>query len=50
VHVLDFKPEASKEKHAYVKLTIYALVLVRRAGLPLKAFKCGWIDENDFPL
>ena len=41
VHILDYKPEARKEKHAHVQLTIYALALARRTNLPLKAFKCG---------
>lgn len=48
IHILDFKPEARKEKHAHVQLTIYALALARRAGLPLKVFKCGWFDEKDY--
>ncbi len=30
VHILDYKPEARKEKHAHVRLTIYALALARR--------------------
>ncbi len=37
-----------KETHAHVPLTIYALALARRAGLPLKVFKCGWFDEKDY--
>jgi ATP-dependent exoDNAse (exonuclease V) beta subunit len=40
LHILDYKPEARKETHAHVQLTIYALALARRAGLPLKVFKC----------
>jgi hypothetical protein len=31
-----------------VQLTIYALALSRRAGLPLKYFKCAWFDERDY--
>jgi len=31
-----------------VHLTIYALAIARRTSLPLKAFKCGWFDENDY--
>src|SRR5436309_12538138 len=27
IHILDYKPEARKEKHAHVQLTIYALAL-----------------------
>ena len=48
IHLLDYKPAARNETHAHVQLTIYALALARRAGLPLKAFKCGWFDEKDY--
>src|SRR5712691_3970342 len=43
LQILDYKPEARKEKHAHVQLTIYALALARRANLPLKYFKCAWL-------
>jgi ATP-dependent exoDNAse (exonuclease V) beta subunit len=46
--ILDYKPEAGKEKHAHVQLTIYALALARRANLPLKNFKCAWFDGKDY--
>jgi len=48
LHILDYKPDARKEKHAHVQLTIYALALSRRVGLPLKNFKCAWFDERDY--
>lgn len=48
IHILDYKPDARKETHAHVQLTIYALALARRARLPLKFFKCGWFDEKDY--
>src|SRR5215467_8462293 len=48
IHILDYKPEAGKETHAHVQLTIYALALARRIGLPLKVFKCSWFDEKDY--
>lgn len=48
LHILDYKPEAKKETHAHVQLTIYALALSRRANLPLKYFKCAWFDEHDY--
>ena len=48
LHILDYKPEAEKEKHAHVQLTIYALALSRRTNLPLKDFKCAWFDEHDY--
>jgi ATP-dependent exoDNAse (exonuclease V) beta subunit len=48
LQILDYKPDARKEKHAHVQLTIYALALARRANLPLKYFKCAWFDERDY--
>jgi PD-(D/E)XK nuclease superfamily len=48
LHILDYKPDAAKEKHAVTQLTIYALALSRRTGLPVKAFKCAWFDERDY--
>ena len=48
LHILDYKPDARKEKHAHVQLTIYPLALSRRANLPLKNFKCAWFDERDY--
>jgi ATP-dependent exoDNAse (exonuclease V) beta subunit len=48
LHILDYKPNARKETHAHVQLTIYALALSRRLELPLKAFKCAWFDEHDY--
>lgn len=48
LHILDYKPEARKETHAHVQLTVYALALARRTGLPLKLFKCAWFDEKDY--
>jgi hypothetical protein len=48
IHILDYKPDAKKETHAHVQLTIYALALARRTRLPLKFFKCGWFDEKDY--
>lgn len=48
LQILDYKPEARKEKHAHVQLTIYALALARRANLPLKNFKCAWFDDRDY--
>ncbi len=48
IHILDYKPEARKEKHAHAQLTIYALALARRTNLPLKVFKCAWFDEKDY--
>ena len=48
IQILDYKPDARKETHAHVQLTIYALALARRTGLPVKLFRCGWFDEKDY--
>jgi len=47
IHILDYKPEASKEKPIQ-QLTIYALALASKAKLPLTIFKCAWFDENNY--
>jgi PD-(D/E)XK nuclease superfamily len=48
LHILDYKPDAAKEKHAVTQLTIYAMALSRRTGIPVKAFKCAYFDERDY--
>ena len=47
VHLLDYKPNASKER-PIEQLTWYALALSRLTGLRLFEFKCGWFDEKDY--
>jgi hypothetical protein len=47
VHILDFKPNARKEK-PYTQLMIYAMALSRLTGLRLLDFKCAWFDENNY--
>ena len=47
VHILDYKPNAAKEK-PIEQLTWYALALSRLTGLRLFEFKCAWFDENDY--
>lgn len=48
IHVLDYKPEAKKEKKAVKQLTIYALALASRTKLDLKSFKCAYFDEKNY--
>ena len=48
IHLLDFKPEAVKEKHAMAQLFLYALALSMRTGIWLRNFVCGWFDEKDY--
>jgi hypothetical protein len=47
VHILDFKPNAAKEK-PIEQLTWYALALSRLTGLRLFEFKCAWFDDKDY--
>lgn len=46
IHLLDFKPEATKERNAPPQLYLYALSLYFRTGIPLKKFKCAWFDDE----
>lgn len=47
VHILDYKPNAKKEK-PIEQLTIYALALSRLTGLRLYEFKCAWFDDKNY--
>ena len=47
IHLLDYKPNASKEK-PIEQLTWYALALSRLTGLRLYNFVCGWFDEKEY--
>ena len=47
IHLLDYKPNASKEK-PIEQLTWYALALSRLTGLRLFQFVCAWFDEKDY--
>jgi len=47
IHVLDYKPNARREK-PIEQLTFYALALSRRTGLRLYDFKCAWFDDKDY--
>lgn len=47
IHILDFKPNAEKEK-PYTQLMLYALALSRLTGLRLLDFKCAWFDESNY--
>ncbi len=47
VHILDYKPNASKER-PIEQLTWYALALSRLTGLRLFNFVCAWFDEKNY--
>ncbi|OHA90467.1 MAG: hypothetical protein A2838_02680 [Candidatus Zambryskibacteria bacterium RIFCSPHIGHO2_01_FULL_46_25] len=47
VHLLDYKPNASKER-PIEQLTWYALAMSRLTGLRIYNFVCAWFDEKDY--
>jgi len=49
IWILDFKPDASKEKPQKVasQLYLYALGLSFRTGISLKKIRCSWFDEKN---
>ena len=44
IYVLDYKPEAEKEKKAPAQLLQYVRGLLFRTGLPMDYFRCAWFD------
>ncbi|MBI4447794.1 PD-(D/E)XK nuclease family protein [Candidatus Woesearchaeota archaeon] len=46
IWVWDYKPSAQKELFATTQVYFYALMLSKRAGIPLENFRCGYFDEN----
>jgi hypothetical protein len=47
VHILDYKPDARTNK-PIAHLTLYALALMRLAGIPLFDIKCAWFNEEQY--
>ena len=45
IWILDYKPNASKEKYASTQVYFYALMLSKRTGIPLEYFRCGYFDN-----
>lgn len=48
VWVLDFKPEAVKEKHAWCQVFVYTLALSLRTGIWLRNFRCAYFDDKAY--
>ena len=48
IHILDYKPEAEKEKHAISQVYLYALALSNLTKIPLKCFTCAYFDEKNY--
>lgn len=47
LHVLDYKPNAAKEK-PFNQLLTYALAIEQMTGIALERMKCAWFDEHDY--
>ena len=48
IHVLDYKPEAEKEKHAQSQVYLYAKALSEITKIPLNKFTCAYFDEKNY--
>ena len=48
VYILDYKPNASKDKKAPWQLYHYALALSFRTRIPLDCIKCAWFDKESY--
>jgi hypothetical protein len=45
IWILDYKPNAQKEKYASTQTYFYALMLSKRTNIPLEYFRCGYFDN-----
>lgn len=45
VWVWDYKPNAESEIYAATQTYLYALMLSKRAGIPMQSIMCGWFDS-----
>lgn len=48
VWILDYKPDARKEKHAKYQIYLYARALSVRTGIPLRRFAMAYFDDRDY--
>jgi len=48
VHILDYKPNASKDKKAPQQLYHYAVALAFRAKIPFERIICAWFDKDAY--
>ncbi len=46
VWVWDYKPKAHKEEFASTQVYFYALMLSKRANIPLERIRCGYFDDT----
>jgi hypothetical protein len=47
IWVLDYKPNARREKFAATQVYFYAFMLSKRTKIPLEKFRCGYFDSED---
>ena len=48
IYILDYKPNAAKEKEAPSQLYLYALGLSFRTGISMDRIRCAWFDETKY--
>jgi transposase-like protein len=48
VYIMDYKPNASKDKNAANQLYHYASALSYRTKIPLDKIRCAWFDEEAY--
>lgn len=48
VWILDYKPDARREKYAKYQIYLYARALSVRTGIPLRRFAMAYFDDKDY--
>jgi len=48
VYILDYKPDAAKQRTAKDQLYHYAVALSLRAHVPLHKIRCAWFDDKTY--
>jgi transposase-like protein len=48
IHILDYKPDVQSDKLAREQLTLYAIALGKRTGIPPSKITCAYFDENEY--
>jgi transposase-like protein len=48
VYILDYKPDAAKDRKAAGQLYHYAAALSFRTDIPFEKIRCAWFDKDDY--
>jgi ATP-dependent exoDNAse (exonuclease V) beta subunit len=48
VYILDYKPDAAKDRKAAGQLYHYAAALSFRTDIPFEQIRCAWFDKDDY--